>query len=313
MQPDSEACAIVTHTSSPCYVYKVPPARSHAGHRAQDWDVEKWLQEVRLRVVEQGDRCTVFLDDITTGNLFAACPLPIGKPVVTAVEPVLDSSRYFVMRVEDITGEVKICKGEPVHAFVGLGFGIRGQAYDFQAALQDYERRMDRQREADRRRAEGASAPQHEEESGTDCRARKHDFSLKEGQTIHLNLKPANRDQDKVSTRSTPASSGWRDSNASIQSPGSTTVLKTPSLAPPPSVGVKQSMALTPPPAAGDLSKARSEDFGSASSLVTSGGSTPHSSISSTGQVVPEANSKVTTYGELDGNDDDDFGDFVTA
>lgn len=35
---------------------------------AQDWDVEKWLQEVRLRVVEQGDRCTVFLDDITTGS-----------------------------------------------------------------------------------------------------------------------------------------------------------------------------------------------------------------------------------------------------
>lgn len=61
-----------------------------------------------------------------SGELFAMCPVPYGKKNV-AVEPVSDSSRYYVIRVED-----------PVtkrHAFLGLGFNERGEAFDFIAAL----------------------------------------------------------------------------------------------------------------------------------------------------------------------------------
>ena len=49
------------------------------------------------------------------GDLFAACPYDVSG---TSVEPVLDSSRYFVLRVEHDDGETKR------HAYIGLG--VRG-------------------------------------------------------------------------------------------------------------------------------------------------------------------------------------------
>lgn len=40
-----------------------------------------------------------------------------------------DSSRYFVLRIED---------GKGNHAFIGLGFQVRGDAFDFKNALQEH-------------------------------------------------------------------------------------------------------------------------------------------------------------------------------
>eukprot|EP00959_Pyramimonas_sp_CCMP1952_P211896 4434054-Pyramimonas_sp.AAC.1 len=54
-------------SSELCRWTQVPPARTSAGHRAQDWNVEKWLQAVALRIVVQDDDCTVRLEDQTTG------------------------------------------------------------------------------------------------------------------------------------------------------------------------------------------------------------------------------------------------------
>jgi hypothetical protein len=63
-----------------------------------------------------GTACYVRLEDDATGELFAECPLPTdGTPLTTAVEPVVDSSRYFVARVADRADPRK-------HAFIGVGF-----------------------------------------------------------------------------------------------------------------------------------------------------------------------------------------------
>ena len=62
-----------------------------------------------------------------------------------AVEPVVDSSRYFVVRVVD-RGDAK------KRAFVGLGFRERSAASDFAAALDDYRRLVRRAREAEEMR-----------------------------------------------------------------------------------------------------------------------------------------------------------------
>ena len=40
----------------PQYVYAIPPAPTHAGHRADGWNVEKWLKAVRVKVTAKGER-----------------------------------------------------------------------------------------------------------------------------------------------------------------------------------------------------------------------------------------------------------------
>ena len=60
--------------------------------------------------------------DSGTGELFAQ--VNYAKPF-TQVEPVLDSSRYFVLRVEGEAGKV---------AYIGMGFQERGDAFDFQVS-----------------------------------------------------------------------------------------------------------------------------------------------------------------------------------
>lgn len=73
-----------------------------------------------------------------------------------AVETVSDSSRYFVLRIQDDNGEdlstpatpeyfLTLLKDVSYHlllagrsAFIGVGFGDRGDAFDFNVALQDH-------------------------------------------------------------------------------------------------------------------------------------------------------------------------------
>ena len=71
-------------------------------------------------------KCFTHLESSCSGELFAMCPVPLGQREA-AVEPASDSSRYFVLRLVD--GQTKR------HAFIGMGFADRSDAFDFNVAL----------------------------------------------------------------------------------------------------------------------------------------------------------------------------------
>ena len=58
---------------------------------------------------------------------------------------VIDSSRYFALRIDD---------GKGKHAFVGLGFRDRNLAYDFNATMQDHWKGVTRAKEAEELKAQ---------------------------------------------------------------------------------------------------------------------------------------------------------------
>ena len=124
---ESTAVESTLWTCKECYVYHIPPLKNESGHRANDWDVNKWLWSGKLIVVALGEMVQVRLVDSDSGSLFAMCPMD--GPTSKAIDPVVDSSRYFVLRVDD---------GKGRHAFIGLGFRDRSDSYDFNATLQDH-------------------------------------------------------------------------------------------------------------------------------------------------------------------------------
>lgn len=135
---------------------------------------------------------------MTTGDLFASAPYDVSG---SSVEAVLDSSRYFVLRVESPDPNNSSKKRR---AYLGMGFQDRGDAFDFNVALQDWTKRVKRiqaAREAEiwaREHPEQAAAAAS---SGTDGdpdlatgpsphlpTGPKPDLSLKEGQTFAINI-----------------------------------------------------------------------------------------------------------------------------
>lgn len=151
-----------------CYVYLIPPRKTAASYRADEWDVNKWHWEGALKVVSKGEECIIKLEDRATGELFARSFLRTGEP--HPVEPVIDSSRYFVLRVEENIG------GRLRHAFIGVGFRERAHAYDFQAALHDHMKYLNKKQTAEE------MEQRHQATSSVD-------YSLKEGETLVLQIK----------------------------------------------------------------------------------------------------------------------------
>jgi len=220
---------VTVFRAEPCYVYQIPPGNA-AGHRAADWDVDQWFKEVRLRVATKGEDASVKLEDPGTGELFAEAPLPKDpRHFHTVVDPVLDSSRYFALRVEDTT------QGTGAHMFVGIGFRERPQASDFNAALDDHRQFLRRKSEAEQIRLERQRALEAAGASGASVAAApEKSYSLKPGQTLHISLKKA------------PGKEG--EANAPRRSGGGLFSGGGAKLAPPP--GASGGGLLAPPPAA---------------------------------------------------------------
>eukprot|EP00033_Pygsuia_biforma_P002578 GCRY01002852.1.p1 GENE.GCRY01002852.1~~GCRY01002852.1.p1 ORF type:complete len:239 (-),score=26.97 GCRY01002852.1:406-1122(-) len=124
-----------------CFVYQLPPRTTASGYKAQDWDVSCFLWKGRIKVMSQGDECWIELEDVNSGQLFAKCPV---NPDGSSVEPVTDSSRYFVLRIEDGSGR---------HAFIGMGFTERSDSFDFSCALSDHQKFVQRKKELSSRPA----------------------------------------------------------------------------------------------------------------------------------------------------------------
>ena len=121
---------------------------------------------------------------------------------VPAVEKVLDSSRYFVLRIEH----------QGRHAFVGLGFNERSNAFDFNVAITDHKRDLDREKEVVALKEKAASEPQL-------------DFSFKEGEKITINVRPTGSGEASSSRRANRRAGA---SNGGVSASGGM-------LAPPPS------------------------------------------------------------------------------
>ncbi|WOL15932.1 hypothetical protein Cni_G24714 [Canna indica] len=198
-------------------VYKIPPRSTSGGYKCGEWMQSDKIWSGRLRVVSCGQRCEIRLEDPGSGELFAACFVLPGQRE-SSVEPALDSSRYFVLKIED---------GQGKHAFIGLGFNERNEAFDFNVALSDHEKYLRRE---------------HEKESGEVLDESQIDIHpavnhrLKEGETIHINVK------NKPSTGGGMLSSAGLTGGALSKPKGSTL------LAPPPGGAGKLRSPLPPPP-----------------------------------------------------------------
>lgn len=164
------------------HVYQIPPATSTKGYQASTWTADNNKLQIftaRIRIVEtsipaeredgaEKVSTTILLEDSKTGDLFAAAPYTSER----AVEQALDSSRFFAITVV----------GEGRRAVLGMGFEERSEAFDFSIALQDARRVLGFEA------TPSATGPGAKAKAKKDVEEPKRDFSLKEGETISINL-----------------------------------------------------------------------------------------------------------------------------
>lgn len=162
------------------HVYQIPPLTSTKGFSASSWTspTQPTAQEIftaRLRVIETSIdsriKADIVLEDADLGDLFAAAPYTSAAVVQSA----LDSSRFFAVRVQGEGG---------MKATLGVGFEDRSPAFDFGIALADVRKVMAAE-SGDSSAPGRAVQPKDKPDSKI-----KQDFSLKEGEKIHIQLGP---------------------------------------------------------------------------------------------------------------------------
>ena len=158
------------------HVFKLPHRPTAGGWRGADWDQEVW--QGTLKVVERGDLTVILLVDRNTNGIFAVCPVQDG-----AVDRCVDSSRYFVLRVENAQN------GR--HMYIGMAFNERNDAFDFNTALEDS--RREKEIEANPIVVDQGPAK---------------DYSMKEGDKIHINVNKVAGKRGGSSRRTKSATAG---------------------------------------------------------------------------------------------------------
>uniref|UniRef100_A0A8C6XRH2 NECAP endocytosis associated 2 n=1 Tax=Naja naja TaxID=35670 RepID=A0A8C6XRH2_NAJNA len=165
------------------HVYRVPPRASNRGYRAAEWQLDQPAWSGRMRITARGSVAFIKLEDKNSGELFAQASVEQFPSI--AVEGVTDSSRYFVIRVEDGNGR---------RAFIGIGFVDRGDAFDFNVALQDHFKWVKQQDELAKEAQNPTQGP-------------KLDLGFKEGQTIKLSIANMKKKDGSSGSRSRTADS----------------------------------------------------------------------------------------------------------
>ncbi|KAL7274114.1 hypothetical protein RUND412_003001 [Rhizina undulata] len=180
------------------HIYAVPPLTSNTGYKAAEWQVDSEKARIftaRVKIVETSTqgfdengelvdekvRTDVRLEDPATGELFANCPYEGSH----CVEQVVDSSRFFAIRVVD--GARK--------AILGIGFEERSEAFDFGVALQEVRRYLGL--EVSSGKKDSAKKPKEEKA--------KMDYRLKEGEMINITIGSKGRRRAPSSPRSDAA------------------------------------------------------------------------------------------------------------
>lgn len=167
---DYEAILLVKHE---VFVFKIPPRTSNRGFRAADWNLAAPDWNGRMRLIAKGKECVLKLEDKASGELFAKCPIDTYPGI--ALEAVSDSSRYFVLRIQDDSGRA---------AFIGVGFADRSDSFDLNVSLQDHFKWL--------KQTEDIA----NEATGDEAGKPRLDLSFKEGQTIKINMKIGKKDGD---------------------------------------------------------------------------------------------------------------------
>lgn len=144
------------------FVFKIPPRASAKGYRAADWKLDAPDFTGRLRVLEKATKCEIRIEDRNSGQLFAACPVEHYPGV--SVEPVTDSSRYFVICIQDSGRK----------AYIGIGFADRSDSFDLNVTLQDHFKQLKKE---DQFTKEATEPPKPNL-----------DLAFKDGQTIRINI-----------------------------------------------------------------------------------------------------------------------------
>ena len=151
---DAETIQRILFLSPAVHIYAIPPLTTTKGYKSADWTTPdprngnqtRHIFTARLRILESSPvdaaegatdagagagagagkvKIDILLEDGNTGELFAAAPYTDPG----AVEQVLDSSRFFAVRV--------VSPEDGRRAILGVGFEERAEAFDFLVGLEE--------------------------------------------------------------------------------------------------------------------------------------------------------------------------------
>lgn len=273
---------------SELHVYSVPKSQLPGEYKAKFWGKDNDLSQPYFtgngKVIIKNEILYIQIfrknNDTSKGNvLFATCPIDLSKDddkydskLMYFCEPVTDSSRYYVLRIRDPSGKRE--------AKIGIGFSERDDSSNFLMCLQDQVRYIKRARLAGEDDIFDLMSKDFEGDDNTSELVDRPDYSIREGDTIKINLGKSKKKKSKKSKSS--QSTGF--------------------LAPPPAVIGGESLANDDAVAGVATTKSNSElnEFED----DEWGDFTTTASVTSTNETVT---SNATTI------IDDDWGDFTTA